>query len=919
MATTTTLRPSGLSSGVGWSALPAGTLYGVTSDNSDATYALWSGSGSALILATPADSPPVGERRHRVRVRARGEDGDAWWSVRLSSGALVAGAASQFPASPVTVIGSWGFGAPADGSTVLYTYVTGQSTNVKINELYIDVDTREAPTVTPQVLDGSGTSTTTVSDTTQPSIRADSVDLDGLNARQYRYWVTQGATVVWDTGIVPGASTNQMTTPLDNGAYVAHVQVWSTLGANTAYPSDEETLAFTVLVGVVPAPDNPTVDAVDGSPFYLLNACAPYVGQFDGDVGYIELQRVDCPEDPTYTTIVVLGPLVTGACAEWTDYTLPRTPAPELCVHTEPCCSYYRARTVGRISGDLRVSAWSDSYDPGVPRGLIVMWPGTNGSIPAGWDRVTALDAKYPKGIATSSTEPGTTGGSSTHLHTTPGHTHDESHVHTSPTPTAAATGTVLTANTAGALKALGTHTHSRPSTNSATVVSGSTAPGTGTIANDPAKLDVIFVQSDGTKLGAPVGALGFMGDIAPTGWTTYANATNRFLKGAAAAGNGGGTAVSALDAHAHTVDAHTHTGTSHTHISTNTGTATSTLAPATGSGAVTSAATHDHSITIGAASTQSLVSASGGNSGVSGTLDPPYRNLRVRENTSGGVSLPVGLICAWRGELGLIPDFWQLCDGTNGTPNMTNVFPRGATASINTTGGSSAGHTHTGGSHTHTTTGHSHTATTGVTGAANTTAITTATSAIATSTHTHALTDVNSTTPTVASITAGTLASTTQEPAHEQVAFVQLISTPTPPPDPEIFCLEWDDGEHLIRTLGPDGPLWSPVYGKFEWDVDRPFTAANGVMGSRFVTSAAPGGRNLHMVAAVQSEYELSILRATLARPLVLISPTDADEVWAAPVAESVKVIQIGRIRQVSADFIGTGPQPPPQLADVG
>jgi hypothetical protein len=54
------------------------------------------------------------------------------------------------------------------------------------------------------------------------------------------------------------------------------------------------------------------------------------------------------------------------------------------------------------------------------------------------------------------------------------------------------------------------------------------------------------------------------------------------------------------------------------------------------------------------------------------------------------------------------------------------------------------------------------------------------------------------------------------------------------------------------------------------------------------------------------------------LARPLVLISPSDAEEVWAAPVAESVRIVKVGRIRQVTASFIGTGPEPPPQLADV-
>jgi hypothetical protein len=131
-------------------------------------------------------------------------------------------------------------------------------------------------------------------------------------------------------------------------------------------------------------------------------------------------------------------------------------------------------------------------------------------------------------------------------------------------------------------------------------------------------------------------------------------------------------------------------------------------------------------------------------------------------------------------------------------------------------------------------------------------------------------------------------------------------------------FCLVWDQDEHLVRTTGPNGPIWAPVLGKFDWAVERPFTAATGVNGARFVTSAEPGGRNLSMTAAVESEEELAELRAVLARPLVLISPSDAEEVWAAPVAESVRIVKVGRIRQVTASFIGTGPEPPPQLADV-
>lgn len=1288
MGTITTLRPSGTSSGVGWTP-STGTLHGVTSDNSDATYATWGGSGSALILTTPIDSPPAGEQRHQIRLRARGEDGDAWWAVRLASGGLVAGAAASFPSSPSTVTGSWGFGAPASGSTILSTYVTGQSTGVRIEELYIDVDSRLAPTFTPQVLDGSGASTVTVSDTAQPSLRANAVDLDGLAARQYRYWVTQGGSTVWDSGAIGGSAlTRQVATPLDNGSYVAHFSVWSTLGSNTPYDSGEETLAFTVSVGAVPAPDNPIVDPVPDTPFYELEACAPYSGEFDDDVSYIEIQRVDCPiggfleleggngyastpgppefpgtsigilsgefesnvtgwaatggslaqsnaqahqgtgsalltmvgmpgqtyfrpnglgnwpvvtpgrlyratfwayspvpmggvaaaidwfdvgvgyldtsyaeapiaaatwtkftvvgeapvgahygiygptifsdsiyidsvlmeditpdlqitvmaargddwrpaddehlvskwvptgnqasfrlgldsngdDDPalagrpfiawsedgttgaisvgatermlvgpggvvtlrvsvrmddgagnyevtfqtwdpdagewvqvgevvtgpastmfwstapievgaltgtanptfqgqiywaevrngatgpiiaspdfrgraagttsfgddqgnTWTvhvpgeitsdqrlvSIAILGPLETGECATYVDYTLPRTGVGLTCSHQpEPCCSYYRARTLGRIDGALQVSDWSDAYDPGVPPGMIFMWPGTNASIPAGWDRVTDLDGRYPKGVPNSSTDPGLQGGALNHGHTVLAHTHDTSHSHPSPTPTAAATGTVNAPNTGGALKSLTTHTHSRPSTNSATVVSGDTVAAVGDHNNEPDRYEVLFIEPDGTPLGVPDNGAAYMGDIAPSGWSTFATATGSYPKGSTATDAGSGIDPSNILNHTHTLAAHTHTGTSHTHTSANTGNFSATLAPATGSGSVTSAATHNHPITIGLANSQALASGGSANSDSTSPNDPPYRNLRFRQNTSGGESLPVGVIALWRRAIGLIPKFWQFCDGTNGTPDMAGRYVKAATSSIGGTGGGTATHTHTTPTHVHTTTGHSHTASTGVTTAGSTTASTTATVAIATAAHTHALTDVTSTSPTVAVANSGTTSAINTEPLYEEVAFVQLMETPTPPPDPEMFCLTWDDDEQLIRTEGPDGPMWVAVGGKFTWDVDRPFTAAVGLMGGRYVTSSPPGGRNLHMAAAVENEAQLAALQAVLNRPLVLVSPSDANEVWAAPVAASVRIIKIGRIRQVTADFIATGPQPEPQLADV-
>jgi hypothetical protein len=603
------------------------------------------------------------------------------------------------------------------------------------------------------------------------------------------------------------------------------------------------------------------------------------------------------------------------------DFTLPRTGVALTCDHQpEPCCSYYRVRTVGRIDGVLVVSDWSDAYNPGVPEGIIFAWPGTAATLPFGWQRVTELDGKYPKGVPNGSTDPGATGGSATHAHTTPGHVHSLDHLHTTSANTGASANNVSAPNTAGALKYLSSHTHTRPSTASQSVNSGNTAPGSDTEPNDPSNLTVIWAESNGNPFGVPEGALALMLDIAPSGWSTYTDATGRFLKGAAAAGNGGATSAGSLATHGHAVDAHVHGTTNHNHTSANTGSTGATLAPAAGANVLTSAATHNHPIAVSSSTTAALASTAGGASGTTTPAEPPFRNLRVRKNDTGGNDLPVGVIGLWRGELAEIPDSWQLCDGTNSTPDMSARYPKGATASINGSGGALSTHTHTSPStHGHTTSGHTHTSQVQASAAAS--AGTSATAGVVQSlaTHTHTMTDTDTATPTVGTTAAGALDAIGVEPPYEEVAFIQLMETPEPPPFPETFCLIYSDDYHLIRTTGPNGPLWAPVAGKFDWEVERPFTAATGVMGTRFVTSAPPGGRNLRLVAAVESEAELATLHAVIARPLVLISPSDATEVWAAPVAESVKIVKVGRIRQVSVDFIATGPQPPPQLADVG
>ena len=82
----------------------------------------------------------------------------------------------------------------------------------------------------------------------------------------------------------------------------------------------------------------------------------------------------------------------------------------------------------------------------------------------------------------------------------------------------------------------------------------------------------------------------------------------------------------------------------------------------------------------------------------------------------SGGV--PAGCILMWSGAIIAIPATWYLCDGTNGTPNLSNKFIRSG-SSVGSTGGADtvslteaqlASHTHTQSAHTHTQDAHGHT-----------------------------------------------------------------------------------------------------------------------------------------------------------------------------------------------------------------
>jgi hypothetical protein len=85
--------------------------------------------------------------------------------------------------------------------------------------------------------------------------------------------------------------------------------------------------------------------------------------------------------------------------------------------------------------------------------------------------------------------------------------------------------------------------------------------------------------------------------------------------------------------------------------------------------------------------------------------VDDLITNLQDQIEAMQPFLVPPGTIVMWSGLLADIPAGWALCDGTNGTPNLSEKFIMGVDISISEdpgTVGGSASHSHTVNSHAH-------------------------------------------------------------------------------------------------------------------------------------------------------------------------------------------------------------------------
>jgi hypothetical protein len=309
-----TLRPNGTTTS-NFALTGGATLHAVTSDNSDATYGLAGPANGFAWQQFPNHTPAADHERHLVRWRVRSRQDDAGGagftlvttSLEGPTGGVVSFGSFSDTESPVTHAGVWVSNEAADldfGGAISFdlkhTYNASQNTDEwRVLETYIDIDTREKPSFTADILDGAGVSRDggTVTDTPAPTLVFGSIDYDGLPGR---FWTVEvrvaGGAVVFSASGPGNAPTSIETDPLPNGDYEADLQVFSTIRVNDSFTSDVESVAWTQNF-VAPASPVLTSDPIANPPSVDLDwiSDSPTATTWDTDDDVVtEIERTDC-------------------------------------------------------------------------------------------------------------------------------------------------------------------------------------------------------------------------------------------------------------------------------------------------------------------------------------------------------------------------------------------------------------------------------------------------------------------------------------------------------------------------------------------------------------------------------------------------------------------------------------------------
>lgn len=405
-------------------------------------------------------------------------------------------------------------------------------------------------------------------------------------------------------------------------------------------------------------------------------------------------------------------------------------------------------------------------------------WFGAVATIPSEWERDTDFDGRFLQGHATTA---GTDAGGS--------HTHGSSHTHMGNAHThtfSAGSGSGNTFDAQldffGLRAAQGTHTHSSATSNSTVITYANASVTTNGGTTDPPHVTAIVIKlkDAAVDLAYPDDAVALSDRTSvPSDWSAYSTLDGKFVKGAAAAADGG--AASGSTTHGHTAANHTHSDNAHEHAAKQSGnTPTSARVLADVTRLYRSRAHHDvtlQSATPADVSTDAMTIDDA-------TFEPAHTELLAIQNVSGGSDTPNSIILPFTGTTGEIDNDagWYLCDGNNGTPDLTTSQVKATIipGSVLATGGSN-NHTHETQSHGHSHAGsHNHTGNQSgtYTVSSNTTGATAALDNT-TGAHNHTWT-VGATVPTIQNNTGFTTDAADGRAAYRTVLWIKLVPRTT-------------------------------------------------------------------------------------------------------------------------------------------
>lgn len=342
---------------------------------------------------------------------------------------------------------------------------------------------------------------------------------------------------------------------------------------------------------------------------------------------------------------------------------------------------------------------------------VILIWPSTNASIPAGFSRVTDLDDKFIKGYGDEAVN--TTGGNESHTHTS-----TASHSHTIPAHThtitfSAYTGSNIDSGASNQDGAANPHNHAPISSGAVNNASCSSISATYTAAasnnNRPPYYDVIFIQRTSGTSGVPDDAV-VLWDSAtiPSGWyfcdgaNSTPNLANKYLRGASAGGNSGGTGGATN--HSHVLTHSTGHSVSHGHAQVTSGVANTERNDSENINYDMVRWNHTHTVSL---NTYNQSTSSSPTVTTTETVEPEYRKLAAIQNQTGSDAVVLGMIALWLGSEGSVPYGWDVYS----TQNNKYLKIGSDVSEIGNTGGNNT-HTHANNTHTHDISHSGHTAT---------------------------------------------------------------------------------------------------------------------------------------------------------------------------------------------------------------